>query len=246
MGEVHPNARINGELLVPEHLFALVVGECLFELGRHGTECPCIRFSHRHRIFLLAQRNKQSVAGGALHECAEGGFPMESHDKVAFPVAGYGTVGDFLRPLLNGEHVGDFTSISLNFAVFFLAAVFVLLPQGLDEGASQLTSGEHIDIAIDRLVGNAHRHIKRILFFESFLNLFGRPLARETGENVSAQTFFFDQTVFAEVAGRGANSCLSAGREGSVLAPIPPAAVPLNLSRDGGRVTVQGASHLGL
>ena len=187
MGKVDLDSRINGESFVSEHLLALIIGERFLELCWHRTECSDVCFPYRYGVFLLAEGRKKGIAGRSFNECAQGGFAVKPDNHVALPVTGNGSVGHLLGTLLDGEHIGDFPFVSLRIFVSFFSTVFVLLPERFDEGFPKLTSGERIDVSVNSLVGNTHRHILRILLFKPLLCFLGRPFLPKLSVNVAFQ-----------------------------------------------------------
>jgi len=142
-----------------EHLFALVVSQRLLEFAGDGAEGAGIGFAYCDGALVSAKGNQEGVAGGALNQGAKRAFLVQSHNEIAFPMSGNGTVGNFTRPFLNGEHISDFASLFLGIPAFLLSAILALLPQGLDKRLPQRTPGKHVQLSIDGLMRDAHGHI---------------------------------------------------------------------------------------
>ena len=223
VSEVDLHAGINRELLVFAHLLALIVGERFGNLSRQNAKLFGIRFPDTLGI-LGFQGHEDGVAGGALHQGAEGSAFVLSHNEIAFPVAGDSAVGNFLGTFLNGEHIGYFPPCFLNISAPLLSAVLSFLPECFDQRLLERSTGKYVDVPIDRLVRDAHGHVMRILLLHTDDDLAGRPVFFEFFHHIDTQLILSCQPALAIPAGGGAFLCMPTRRECAVSTPAAVAA----------------------
>src|ERR1035437_3349872 len=96
--------------------------------------------------------------------------------EIAFPMAGNLAVGYLGGAFVDAHHVGD--SVATIVAAAFQPTMILALPHPREEGALQLTLREKVEPGVDRLVGDAHRQIIRVIDAPPRSDLLRRPAHR--------------------------------------------------------------------
>ena len=103
--EVDLQACIEAQLDMLSQLGPAIPREASRQLGRQATNLPHKRFANRFSVFsrdLHQQRQARTAfdEGGDLSIAG-------TNEEIAFPMARHGTIGNFRRPLTNGDSVND-------------------------------------------------------------------------------------------------------------------------------------------
>ena len=176
VAEVHPHARVAGQLAVTRHLLALVVGQRLAQRlrdevelvgeGRQGRLCRGIGHAAQHHH-----------ARGALHQHAHGRGIARALDQVALPMPGHEPVIHLGRAHMDAHHLGDLAAPVL--ARTARAARAAGLAQAGDELRAQLAARVGVDGVVQRLVGELQARLVRVHALECVGNLGWRPAPQQ-------------------------------------------------------------------
>src|SRR3982075_3288482 len=105
VAEVDVNARIDGERAVLSHFGALVPGDGSDQVGGQRLDLDGHRGADRLGAVVDGEVQQHDIAGGPLHQGADGGVVVLGDDQVAFPVAGHGAVFDLGGTIRDHHHV---------------------------------------------------------------------------------------------------------------------------------------------
>ena len=135
-------------------------------------------------VVAVGQGEQDRVAGGAFHERADGAFVGAPADQVALPMAGHGPVGDLGGPFVDHDH--RFAKARTPASPLAARAAHGAAPsQRLGEILSQFARALHVDGLVDRLVACSHGFIIGEVEEHAPADLFGAPVAFQSGGHVS-------------------------------------------------------------
>ena len=140
-----------GDLGVPRHLPALVVGHALAHRQRHAIErrTEALQRRGRRRVGHLDQHQ---VAAGTLHQGAHRRGIGLALDQVALPMAWHQPVFDLRRAHVDAEHFRDLAA-PID-AARARPATRLALAQADDQLLAQATDRQGVDRVIDRLAAD--------------------------------------------------------------------------------------------
>ncbi|PAV66370.1 hypothetical protein WR25_04289 [Diploscapter pachys] len=151
--EVDGHPRLLGDLGMPGHLPALVIGHALAHRQRHPVEGRTEALYGRSRRGIV-QLDQHQVAAGAFVQRAHGRGVGLAFDQVTLPMPRHQAVFNLRRTHMNAHHLRDLVA-PINASCTWPARTLALA-QAPDQLLAQLTHRQGIDRAIDRLATNVN------------------------------------------------------------------------------------------
>lgn len=152
IAKVHGHARVDGQLFVQRHLFALVVGERLAQGLRNGAQLVREGLQHIGCAGGLGmwQLDQHEQSAGTLDQSAHGTGVALAFDEIALPVTWKLAVLDLGWAHMDAEHVGNLPTPVL--APAARCALVAGLAQVGDQFLAQLAHRLGVDAVVDGFV----------------------------------------------------------------------------------------------
>ena len=191
-----------------------------------------------HRLGVMPiERHQQQKSRCAFRQCSEGGAIMRPHDQIAFPVPGNRAIGHLDGSLMNTDHVGNLPA-GLRTPHARLASR-ALPPQVVGQFRLERSLCLHVQVRVDRLVGDGHQRLSRKRAPNHAGDLLGRPMQlQRADDNLSHEGVFVN---FPDrMVGGGTAFTLSLCAKRRVFATLVCMAVHLPADRGGWPSQIQG------